>query len=118
MKNLLSITTAFSAGTLLCGALLASILTEPAIAEPQASKGAGFSFAFRYTPDELTSEKGAKQVLSRLERAVPRECGDFGLMPVEQQNQVRACIETTMKASISKFGSPAVAQAYQTRTEG
>ena len=117
MKNLLSVTATFSAGTLLCGALLASIFAEPAIAEPQASQDAGFSFAFRYSPDELTSEKGAKQVLLRLERAVRRECGDPGLMPVDQKNQVQTCIERTMKASISKFGSPAVAQAYQTRTE-
>jgi hypothetical protein len=29
-----------------------------------------------------------------------------------------ACVEETMKASISKFGSEAVAQAYRTRAAG
>jgi UrcA family protein len=118
MKNLLSITATFSAGALLCAGLVTSILAEPAIAEPQATQDLGFSFPFRYSPDELKSVKGADQVVARLERAVRKQCGDFGLMAIDQKHAVDACVETTMKASVSKFGSAAVAQAYQTRTEG
>lgn len=118
MKNDLSIAATFTAGTLLCGALAAGILTQPALAEPQASQDAGFSFPFSYSPADLTTDKGASHVLTRLERAVRRQCGDFGPMPIDQRNQVNACVDATMKASIEKFGSAAVAQAYQTRTEG
>ena len=118
MKSLLSITTTFAAGALLCGALLAGILAQPALAEPQASQDAGFTFPFSYSPAELTTDKGAHHILSRLERAVRRECGDFGPMPIDQKNRVQACIEATMKASVEKFGSAAVAQAFETRTEG
>jgi hypothetical protein len=39
-------------------------------------------------------------------------------MPLDRKNTVRACIDATMKTSVEKFGSAAVAQAYQTRTEG
>ncbi len=118
MKSLLSLATTFTAGTLLCGALLAGILAEPALAAPLASQDAGFSFPFSYSPAGLTTHKGANLILSRLERAVRRECGDFGPMPIDQKNRVQACVEATMKASVEKFGSAAVAQAYETRTEG
>jgi hypothetical protein len=40
MKNYLSITATFTAGTLLCGGLLAGIVAEPAIAEPPARTSA------------------------------------------------------------------------------
>jgi UrcA family protein len=118
MKNFLSITATFSAGTLLCVGLAASFLAEPAIAEPQASQDAGFSFPFRYSPAELTTARGANHVIARLERAVRDQCGDFGRMPLDRKLAVEACVDATMKASVDKFGSTAIAQAYQTRTEG
>jgi UrcA family protein len=118
MKNFLATTATFAAGTLLCGGLAIGILSQPALAEPQASQDAGFSFAFRYSPSELATSKGANHVVARLERAVRKQCGDFGPMPLDQRGAVNACVEATMKASIGKFGSAIVAQAYQTRSEG
>src|ERR1700733_546031 len=99
MKNFLSMPPPFSAGTLLCVGLAASILAEPAIAEPQDSRDAGFSFPFHYSPAELATAKGANRVVSRLEHAVRRECGDFGRMPIDQRQAVEACVGATMKAS-------------------
>ena len=86
MKNLLSFTAMLAAGTLLGGGLFAGILAEPAIAEPQATQDTGFSFAFRYSPAELTTKRGVNQVLSRLQNAVRRECGDFGFIFGQRAN--------------------------------
>jgi UrcA family protein len=118
MKNLLSVTTTFTAGLCLCAGLAASILSRPALSEPQASQDLSFSFPFRYAPDELNTEKGANHVVARLERAVRKQCGDFGRTSLDQKQAIEACVDATMKASIGKFGSAALAQAYQTRTEG
>lgn len=117
MKNVLSITFVFTAGLVFCAAIGSSLLTPPAVAQTS-DKDAGFSFPFRYSIDELSNPEAARQMVSRLEHTVRRYCGDYGRMSIDAKAQVTACVDATMKKSVTKFGSETIAQAYQSRTSG
>ena len=118
MKTVLS-TTNLIAAAVIGGAFAAGYFTGPAFAgEPDEQRSVPFAFDFAFTPDELTSTAKAESLVSRLERKVRSECGANLKQPVAQRQEALACVEETMKASISKFGSEAVAQAYRTRAAG
>ncbi|MBI1358922.1 MAG: UrcA family protein [Alphaproteobacteria bacterium] len=117
MKNVLSITSTFAAGLAFCFAIGSSLLSPPAIAQTP-DKDAGFAFPFRYSSNELATPEGARHVVARLEHRVRTYCGDYGRMPADARAKVAACVDATMKASVAKFGSETLAQAYESRTSG
>lgn len=118
MKTVLS-TTNLIAAAVIGGAFAAGYFTGPAFAgEPEEERTIPFAFDFAFSPDELTSTSKAEDLVTRLERRVRTHCGANLKMPVDQRRDAMACVEETMKASISKFGSEAVAQAYRTRAAG
>lgn len=117
MKTVLS-TTNLIAAAVIGGSFAAGFFTGPAFAGEPEERTAAFSFDFAFSQDELTSTDKAERLLSRLERRVRSQCGVNLKMPVSQRQDALACVEDTMKASISKFGSEAVAQAYRSRAAG
>ena len=117
MKTALS-TTNLIAAAVIGGAFAAGYFSGPAFAGEPEERTIPFAFDFAFTPDELTSTAKAEDLVSRLERRVRVHCGANLKMPVAQRAEAMACVEETMKASISKFGSEAVAQAYRSRAAG
>jgi UrcA family protein len=118
MKTMLS-TTNLIAAAVIGAAFAAGFFTGPAFAgAPEEHQTTPFAFDFPFNPDELTSTAKAEGLVMRLERRVRSECGFNLKMPLTQRKDARACVEETMKASISKFGSEAVAQAYRSRAAG
>ncbi len=100
----------------IAGAFAVGFVSGPAFADQ--APGAPFKFQFSYSPNELTSAPRAEALLVRLEQSVRRHCSGTGRVPVDERRFVDACIDATMKASIAKFDSPAVAQAFQSRAAG
>ena len=118
MKTALS-TTNLIAAAVIGGAFAAGYFTGPAFAgEPDEQRTIPFAFDFAFSPEELTSTARAESLVLRLERRVRAHCGANLKMPIDQRRDAKACVEETMNASISKFGSEAVAQAYRTRAAG
>src|SRR5215813_1258466 len=119
MKNPIS-TTHLIAVAVVGGAFATGFFSGPAFAatEPE-QETVPFEFKFSYQPSELTSAPKAEKLVGRLERAVRRECADGDRkIPVSQRAQVQACVNETMRSSIARFGSEAVAQAYKSRAAG
>jgi UrcA family protein len=116
MKTVLS-TTNLAAAAIIGGAFAAGFFTGPAFAEAEQNFEA-FEFQFSYSPDELSSTSKAEKLVARLERRVRDHCGANLRMPLADKVDARVCVEETMKSSISKFGSEAVAQAYRSRAAG
>ena len=117
MKTVLS-TTNLIAAAVIGGAFAAGYFTGPAFAGEPEQRTTPFAFDFAFSLDELTSTAKAEDLVSRLERRVRAHCGANLKMPVAQREEAMACVEETMKTSISKFGSEAVAQAYKSRAAG
>jgi UrcA family protein len=117
MKTVFS-TTNLIAAAVIGGAFATGFFTGPAFAGEPEERTIPFAFDFAFSPDELTSTASAEKLVSRLERRVRSQCGANLKMPVAQRQEALACVEQTMKASISKFGSEAVAQAYKSRAAG
>jgi UrcA family protein len=117
MKTVLSTTNLFAAAVI-GGAFAAGFVTGPAFAEEPEGRGIPFAFDFAFSPEELNSTTKAEKLVSRLERRVRAYCGANMRMSLTERNDVNVCINETMKQSISKFGSEAVAQAYRTRAAG
>jgi UrcA family protein len=118
MKTVLS-TTNLIAAAVIGGAFAAGFVTGPAFAgEPEAQQSEPFAFEFSFSPAELTSTAKAEGLVTRLERRLRSYCGVNLKQSVAQRQDALACVEETMKSSISKFGSEAVAQAYRTRAAG
>lgn len=105
----------------IAGALATGFAAGPAFADDQGkSDTIPFDFNFFYAADELESAPKAEKMLKRLERKVRTHCSrDYKLTISQRERElVRACIDETMKISIAKFRSEAVAQAYKTRADG
>lgn len=119
MKTTLS-TTHLIAVAVIGGAFATGFFSGPAFASPDPEQEAvPFDFKFEYKPTELTSAPKAEKLVSRLERAVRRECADGNRkLPISEHRQVQACVNETMRSSIARFGSEAVAQAYKSRAAG
>lgn len=117
MKTVLS-TTNLIAAAVIGGAFAAGYFTAPAFAKPPEEKAVPFAFEFPFDREELTSTAKAEELISRLERRVRAECDANRKQPVVQRQKAMACVDATMRASISKFGSEAVAQAYRSRAAG
>jgi len=113
MKNTSS-TTNLIAAAVVISAVTAGFATGPAFGQtPEA-----FKFQFTYSPSELTSAPAAEKLLVRLEQDVRAYCGGNRKMSLDERGRVDACIDATLKDSISKFGSSAVAQAFANRAAG
>jgi UrcA family protein len=98
-------------------AFAAGFLSGPALAgEPQ--EVTPFEFNFIYNNNELASTEKAEKLLGRLENRVRDHCGGDRKMSLAERKFVTACVNDTMRQSVSKFGSEAVAQAYRSRAEG
>ena len=117
MKTVLS-TTNLIAAAVIGGAFATGFFTGPAFAGEPEERNIPFAFDFAFSQDELTATAKAEDLVSRLERRVRSHCGANLKMPVAQREDAMACVEETMKTSISKFGSEAVAQAYRSRAAG
>lgn len=117
MKNVLSITSIFAAGLVFCAAIGSNLFPPPVVAQTS-EKDASFSFPFRYSSAELANPERARRMVTRLEHAVRRYCGDYGRMSIEAKAHVAACVDATMKSSLTKFGSETIVQAYRLPTSG
>lgn len=100
----------------IAGAFTVGFVSGPAFAEND--RNAAFEFHFTYSPNELATVPQAEALLVRLEQDVRRHCGGNRKMSIEERRFVQTCIDSTMKDSIAKFGSPTVAQAFQSRAAG
>ncbi len=113
MKNTSS-TTNLIAAAVIISAVTAGFATGPAFGqEPEA-----FKFKFTYNPAELTTAPSAEKLLVRLEGDVRAYCRGTGKVSLDQRTRVEACVDATLRESIAKFGSTAVAQAFQNRADG
>jgi len=117
MKTALS-TTHLIAAAVIAGAFGIGFFSGPAFADQPGKQSAQFEFRFAYSPSELTAAPQASKLLNRLEHAVRRECGGNRKMSINERKTVDECIDRTMKASVPRFGSEAVAQAYKSRAAG
>jgi UrcA family protein len=115
MKYVPSSSTLLTTG--LVSILLAAGLAAPAAADV-AKSDADFKFSFDFQPEELATPATAEKMLQRLERKVRAECGAANVRTIEDRTLVRTCIDKTMKATISTFGSSTVAEAFQARADG
>jgi UrcA family protein len=106
--------TSLTASIAIVGALVAGFATGPAFAEDKSP----FAFAFNFSPNELTNAPAAEKLLVRLEREVRSYCGTNRKMSLHEKGLVDQCVDTTLRESIAKFGSPMVAQAFQSRADG
>lgn len=111
-----SSTTNLIACAIIVSAVTAGFATGPAFGQPAGEEP--FKFEFNYAPSELTSAPAAEKLLVRLEGDVRLFCGYNRKMTLDERKQVTACIDATMRESISKFGSATVAQAFQSRADG
>ena len=100
----------------IAGAFTVGFASGPAFA--QHDRNDPFEFRFTYSPNELATVPQAEALLVRLEQDVRRYCGGNRKMSVDERRFVETCIGATMKDSIAKFESPAVAQAFQSRAAG
>lgn len=107
--------TALIACLAIAGAFTAGFLTGPASAQKNPEP---FQFQFAYTAEDMASLPSAKVLLARLERDVRGYCGANRKMTLNERSMVEACIATTMKDTIAKFGNATVAQAFQSRADG
>ncbi len=107
-------TTNLIACAVIAGAFTVGFVSGPAFAEQDAP----FKFEFNYSPNELTSVPQAEALLIRLEQDVRRHCQSNARMTLEERRIARDCMDRTMKQSIDKFGSPTVAQAFNSRADG
>lgn len=109
-----SSTTHLIAAAVIVGAATAGFASGPAFAQQTQP----FKFQFIYDPAELTTAPAAEKLLVRLEQDVRSYCGGNRKMSLDERTRVDACIDATLKDSISKFGSATVAQAYANRADG
>jgi UrcA family protein len=100
----------------IAGAFTVGFVSGPAFAEQE--RHVPFKFEFNFSPNELTSITQAEALLVRLERDVRRHCMGNGRMSLEERRFANECMVETMKGSIDKFGSPALAQAWNSRADG
>ena len=117
MKSSLS-STHLIAIAVIAGAFGAGFFSGPAFADPDPQQTAPFEFKFNYSQADLASTPQAAKMLNRLEHAVRRECGGNRKMSLAEHKAADACVNETMKNSVSRFGSEAVAQAYKSRAAG
>lgn len=115
MKTMISATNLIACA-IVAGAFTVGFLSGPALA--QEHETTPFDFDFTFKASELSNAPQAEKMLVRLESAVKRECGANGKMSYAERKLVETCINTTMRASIAKFNSATVAQAYQSRADG
>ena len=104
----LAIATAFTAG----------FASGPATAQTSLPQLLKFEFKFHYTDAELGDLNSAQMLLTRLETEVFEQCGGERVMRPDRRHATMRCIDEAMQSSIAKFGSPVVAQAYQSRADG
>jgi UrcA family protein len=116
MKNVLSSAGLIATG-LSCAGLVALFVAGPAAADTP-EKETNFAFKFYYQPAELTTPASAQKMLERLETKVREQCGKPTRTSIEDQHLVDKCVESSMKATISTFGSSTVAEAFQARADG
>jgi UrcA family protein len=108
--------TSLIACAVIAGAFTVGFVSGPAMADPQHS--GSFKFEFQYEPTELTTLTTAEKLLVRLERDVRSYCGNNRKMTLDEKRYVNECVTATMKESIAKFDSEAVAQAFRSRADG
>jgi UrcA family protein len=111
-------TTNLIAVAVIAGAFTAGFFSGPAMAQERQQDATPFEFEFQYSKQELSSAQNAKKLLRRLERRVRDYCGAERKIGLGEQEFVTACVTDTMKHSVSKFGSEALAQAYRLRADG
>ncbi len=102
----------------MAAAFTAGFAMGPATAQTSLPQLLKFEFKFHYTDAELGDLNSAQKLLTRLEREVFEHCGGERAMRPDRKHATMRCIDQTMQTSIAKFGSPVVAQAYQSRTDG
>lgn len=102
------------AAAVIISAVTAGFATGPAFGQEQEP----FKFRFSYDPAELTSTTAAEKLLVRLEQDVRTHCGGYRKMSLDERRLVETCIDATLRDSVSKFGSPALAAAYANRADG
>lgn len=110
-----SSTTSLIAVAVIAGAFAAGFATGPAFAQAPEAKADPFKFEFTFAPSELSTAPSAQKLLARLEQDVRRHCSVGGRLSIEQHQKVDACIDATMRETVSKFSGSTVAEAYQSR---
>lgn len=108
--------TSLIACAVIAGAFTVGFASGPAFAQPEAPHK--FEFEFTYSGNELATVDGANALLQRLESTVRSYCGGNERLTLGQRRVVDMCVDNTMKESIAKFQSPAVAQAFESRAAG
>jgi UrcA family protein len=116
MKTKISATHLIAAAVI-GGAFSIGFLSGPAVAG-EFQETEPFEFRFQYKADELTSTPKATKLVRRLESAVRDECGGDRKMTLKERELVRQCVANTMKTTVARFGSEAVAEAYRSRAGG
>ncbi len=111
-------TTHLIAAAVIGGAFAAGFFSGPALAEEPEQTATPFEFHFSYRSDELASLPKTEKMLKRLESRVRDHCGGDRKMSLAERELVSACVDATMRNSVTKFGSEAVAQAYRQRADG
>lgn len=115
-------TTKLSAKLVISAALAASGLAlsataSPAAAEPQASS-TDFKVRFSYDKSDLDTREGAQKLIRQMERRVRSECGANERPLTQNRREIEACVQTTMRTTVAKIGSPTLTATYDSQTAG
>lgn len=102
----------------IAGAATAGFATGPAFGQTAPGAGENFEFKFVYDQAELATVESAEKLLVRLQKEVRLHCVGSQPMNLETRARSAECTKETMSQSIDKFRSPALAQAYETRSGG
>lgn len=102
-------------------AALAALLLAPSAAADERASNVDFAFEIQVSADDVASADSAMQFLNRLERRVRVECGGGNLRRSlavsvwQAREDMKACVDSTMRAAVDSLRSPTIAQAYDMR---
>ena len=86
-------------------------------ATPAAFASDKFEIDFEYSPVEVATEYGAKQVYAELEAEIEDECTP-NVRPMERLkviDETRACIEETLNAAVEQMDQPEVTKVHEAK---
>jgi UrcA family protein len=102
-------------------AALAALLLVPAAGAEERAPKAGFAFDIQITAQDVATADNAMKLLNRLERRVRAKCGYGDLRRSvagsisQRREDMKTCVETTMRATVDSLHHPMLVQAYDMR---
>lgn len=84
---------------------------------PAASASDKFEIDFEYSPVEVSTEYGAKQVYAELEAEITKQCTP-NVRPIERlqrDREIRACIDEAIGTAVAQINQPEVSKVHKAK---